>query len=347
MQTPVKSIIGKVSLVLLISAAFGMFFSFLFNGIESFHIKHLIYTIVYSLCIGGSIMLGCSMIGQYLSKRYPWEKNPKKTLWIILSCSMGYSALAITAINALFYTFAVGRFVLQDFIPMLVINGLICLLITFIFLTVIYGWKFFRRWKVSLVKEEKMQKELISYQYEMLRNQVNPHFLFNSLNVLTSLVENDQSAAIQFIHKLSEVYRYILDMKDHDFVSLEEEMQLVQSYIFMQKYRYAESLIVNIRLEDIQSDKVIPVSVQMLIENAIKHNIITKEMPLTIKLYKDEDYLICENNLQKKQTLSNRNGIGLNNIRDRYSFFAPLPFTYGEVENNFVVKLPLIKTDKP
>ncbi|MDP4184019.1 MAG: sensor histidine kinase [Bacteroidota bacterium] len=344
-----KSFLKKIIVILTVSFGFGLFFTFLFSGTVIFDTRHLTRIFWNSSVIGIGMWLGNDLIGTSLTKKYPWERDPKKALRIRIICSMGYSVVAVIAINLLLYYssyyFSVDRFIWKDFFSILKINGMIILLITFIIITVVYGIEFFKRWNISLINEERMQKEIISYQYEMLRNQVNPHFLFNSLNILTSLVENDPPAAVLFIRKLSEVYRYILDMKEHDLVSLDKEIKLVRSYIFMQKYRYGENLIVDFQLENTQSFKVIPVSVQMLIENAIKHNIITEEKPLSIKLYIENDYLICENTLQKKQAIRNRNGLGLNNIKERYSFFDRRSLHYGEEENKFVVKLPLIKNE--
>ena len=184
-------------------------------------------------------------------------------------------------------------------------------------------------------------------QYEALKNQVNPHFLFNSLNVLTSLVESDTEKSVKFIKQLSEVYRYVLEQKDKELVTVETEMKFVESYIFLQKIRYNKNLffIKDPEISGIGENlKIIPLSLQILVENAIKHNVISTEQPLTIEItFENNEYLIIKNNLQKRSTVNGSGNIGLNNIRSRYEYLSDKEFEVIEDSVSFMVKIPLIR----
>jgi len=200
---------------------------------------------------------------------------------------------------------------------------------------------FFKNWKEAAVQQEKLKREQLALQYETLKSQVNPHFLFNNLNSLTSLISSNPDKAIDFVKKLSEVYRYVLDQKDHELVALETELKFLESYIFLQKIRFETNLNVQIDVNP-GKFKVIPLSVQMLVENAIKHNEISDKNPLSIRIFSTEDdYLVVENRLQKKAG-SEGSGSGIQNIKDRYEFFTSKKVIISENTEKFIVSIPLL-----
>jgi LytS/YehU family sensor histidine kinase len=203
--------------------------------------------------------------------------------------------------------------------------------------------EFYRRWRIAILNEERLKREAITFQFESLKNQVNPHFLFNSLNVLTTLITKDAESSIRFVKQLSEVYRYVLDQNTKDITWLAEELQFLNSYIYLNKIRFNESFNVEINIVD-QDFQIIPLALQMLLENAIKHNIISEEKPLLVKIYDTGDYLVVENNLQKKSTMFDSNQIGLKNIQFRYEFLTRKKMEVTSDDSKFVVKLPKIKT---
>ena len=198
-------------------------------------------------------------------------------------------------------------------------------------------------WQQAASEKEKFEKESIVARYESLKSQVSPHFLFNSLNALTHLVYQDPDRAVNFIKQLSEVYRYVLDTRDKELVMLSEELSFIRSYLFLQDIRFGKKLIVIIG--EMDSDiRVAPLALQMLIENAIKHNVVSDEHPLTIRLYTAGGFLVVENNLQKK-TYSGEElsaGVGLENIRRRYAFLSNKKVSISENGTTFVVKLPIL-----
>ena len=168
--------------------------------------------------------------------------------------------------------------------------------------TAIYeGFFFYDRWRVSVIEQERLRRENIESQLAGLREQVNPHFLFNSLNTLVYLIPEDPARAVEFVRKLSKVYRYVLEIKDKRLISLQEELNFLESYIFLVKERFGESLMVEMDIpEERRNDQVVPLSMQMLFENAIKHNVISHEKPLTIRVFVENGRLVVSNNLQTK-----------------------------------------------
>jgi len=188
-----------------------------------------------------------------------------------------------------------------------------------------------------------LQKENLQSQFETLRSQVNPHFLFNSLNVLTSLIKIEPDLAEQFTIRLSMVYRYVLENKEKDLVTLETELDFLNAYTFLLDIRFSGKMKVEVNLtEDKLQLKVVPLALQLLIENAIKHNTFSRKQPLLVNVFSEGDYLIVENNLQMREAHVQSTGVGLNNIGSRYAYFTERKVISGEVDNKFVVKIPLL-----
>lgn len=188
-----------------------------------------------------------------------------------------------------------------------------------------------------------LQKENLQSQFEVLKQQVNPHFLFNSLNVLTSLIKVDPDTAEVFTEQLSKVYRYVLEQKDKDLVPLTTEMDCIKAYIFLLDIRFSGKVYVTVHFDESQIDaSVVPLSLQLLIENAIKHNTFSRKSPLNIELFIDDGYLKISNNLQSRKTQVKSTGIGLVNISKRYSLVSDTQPVFEITENEFIAKIPLI-----
>jgi sensor histidine kinase YesM len=188
-----------------------------------------------------------------------------------------------------------------------------------------------------------IQKELLLSKYETLKNQVNPHFLFNSFSVLSSLIETDSQKARKFLDKLSRMYRYILDNRDNQMIPLEKELKFTRDYLYLLKTRHEESLEVNIDLGSEVDHMMVPaLSLQMLIENAVKHNNFSVDDPLYINIYNEgEEYLVIQNKLRKKNSVVKSTKIGLENIKNRYNLQTDKNVIINEDSGFFTVKLPI------
>ena len=212
--------------------------------------------------------------------------------------------------------------------------------IAFLFITPIF---FFIPWQQSMKREFELREQNLIFQNETLKNQVNPHFLFNSLNTLSSLINTEVGIAGQFISKLSVIYRYILDNSSKLKVSLKEEIEFIKDYYYLHQIRNEGKIKLEI---DIRSEeyayKIIPISLQQLIENAIKHNMATQGKPLLINIYIEEQYIVVKNNIQKMATQVVSMNIGLKNLNERVTFVTGKEIIVAESEGNFLVKVPLI-----
>ncbi len=193
-------------------------------------------------------------------------------------------------------------------------------------------------------KAQLLEKEKALVMYESLKQQLNPHFLFNSLSSLSGLIEADQKMAGNFLEQMSKIYRYILKSRDSELVSLREEVDFVQTYISLQKTRFGDGLQVHIRIPD--SDKqlrIVPVTLQNLLENAIKHNVVDTEAPLIVEMTTDGGYLEVKNNLQRKKMLETSNKQGLASLRSLYKYLSRKPVEINETKTVFIIRIPLIE----
>lgn len=190
---------------------------------------------------------------------------------------------------------------------------------------------------------QQLEKEKTMVMYASLKQQLNPHFLFNSLTSLSGLIETDQEHAVGFLEQMSGIYRYILKNGDNETVSLKDEIAFVKLYIDLQQTRFKKGLQVNINIpDDVLHYKIAPVTLQNLIENAIKHNVIDATSPLVIDIFADQEYLVVQNNLQKKNMVETSNKKGLAQFQTLYRYLSDRPIIITESKENFTIKIPLV-----
>ncbi len=196
----------------------------------------------------------------------------------------------------------------------------------------------------KLKQKQVVIQERIKFQFENLKSQINPHFLFNSFSTLIALIESDQEEAIEYVDELSTLFRNILEYRDQDTIGIEEELSIIDNYFQIQRKRYGDNLELkidqNVRNE---SFKIPPMTLQLLIENAIKHNVVSKNKPLKIKVYLEEPFLFVENNLQLKNDEVKSTGIGIQNIIDRYKLISEKEIRITQTGDLFKVGLPIIR----
>jgi sensor histidine kinase YesM len=213
----------------------------------------------------------------------------------------------------------------------------------------VFGKEFFDRWKEELLNSERLRKERAEAQFENLKNQFNPHFLFNALTSLNSLISENPRLASEFVQQLAKVYRYVLQSREKEYVPLATEMSFVQHYIKLLQTRFQTMVQVVVDVAPEARERlIVPVTLQALIENAIKHNIINAQNPLCIKISStmenDAWYLVVENTLQRKQLVEGSNKQGLQNLQTLYSYITPLALDIraDEAAMTFTVRLPLL-----
>ena len=202
---------------------------------------------------------------------------------------------------------------------------------------------FFQRWKQSGIEAERLKREKVETQLESLKNQVNPHFLFNSLNTLTSLIPNDPNEAVEFVQRLAQVYRYVLDVNATRLIPLKKELDFIRSYLFLLQARHGDRLQVHIDIpEDYWNYQLIPLALQILIENAVKHNVVSKKHPLHVDIRVEAGRLIVSNPVFQKKYVSGSTGLGLKNIISRYNLLTNKTVEVEEEYEHFTVSIPLI-----
>ena len=293
------------------------------------------YFLLFNLNTEGSLFFD-----RYLNKKLPWFFFPKKrivvqfvfiVLWTFISIGIPFIAWYFINKQSLIYPLA----------PVIVFIGSVIFLVVFIGISMTLN--FFKQWNASLLDAEYYKQEKLKADYRVLQNQVNPHFLFNSLNVLISEIKHDPKTAVDFTRKLSKVYRYVLQSKNHDLISLKKELAFIDSFIFLHKVRIGDALeyVTHISEEALQL-QIPPLTLQILIENAIKHNVANEENVLKISIKSDgSDTLIVSNNLQIIDTVDSTY-TGLSNLSKRFELLKKNGFTFGEKEEKFVVNIPLI-----
>lgn len=273
----------------------------------------------------------------YALPKFTTNKNDKSFLntKLLLSVFMGMAVMIILVIahQELFLASQMDAPIMFE------LRGVLINLIIYMFLHLLF--QNYRAQKISIELERTISVNL-GAQYELLKQQVNPHFLFNSLNTLKSMVEMQDPNSADFILKLSDFYRFTLESRKMDLISLQEELQILDSYIYLLKARFEEGFVVTneINKKDYNA-KIPPFTLQLLIENSIKHNVVSLDKPLLIKLYTQNNFVIVENPIQiKKGTLST--GVGLDNINRRFLHLLDNEINIEKTETIFKVKIPLI-----
>lgn len=278
-----------------------------------------------------------------INKKFPIDSFPVKHLIVML---IFFSFLASSAI---LFVFLINK-IFGNITPhyWTVMKGVhIVIILCTLFITALHeGIFLFHKWKNSLFVTEKLEKENIIAHYEALKNQVNPHFLFNSLGILSSLIQTNPENALEYINQFSKTYRYILDVSNKDAVSVKEEMEFINSYIYLHKIRFGKNLQFKSEIKSNHLNKfILPLSLQIPVENAIKHNEISDKHPLDILICEENNYIIIKNNLNLKFRKDTSKSIGLKNLADRYKFISNTQPKFYKQENNFISEIPIISAD--
>lgn len=304
--------------------------------------KYFVISFLYAFIITIANVAGFDI----LYSKFSWDKDAKKLVVIGVIGSVLWSTLAFFTARFSHLIFIEGysieQFVKQESFETYLFSMFIAFIITLAF----HAFYFYKALQDIKLKQKTFESQSHSAKFDALKNQLDPHFLFNSLNVLSALIDEDPEKAQDFTIGLSQVYRYVLDQKHKDLVHIRDEIKFAETYLELLKMRFEDSINVDIdnKLSEIDA-KVIPLSLQLLLENTIKHNSISEKFPLHIKIYVEQNFLVVKNNFQPKlgQPKQKRNGIGLDNIKSRYKLFTDENCEINKTENTFLVKLPLLQ----
>ena len=279
----------------------------------------------------------------YVNEKVKWGRLLKYRLPLSALGGIGLTMIGIVFARVTIHLFFEGRS-WQSFVEgERAIFYVVALLITFVVSLFFHAIYFYKRWQEKRVKEQKIIAGSASARFDALKNQLDPHFLFNSLNVLTSLIDEDPKQAQRFTTSLSKVYRYVLEQKNKDLVTVEEELAFARTYVRLLKMRFEDGL--HFEIPDSVSNpeaKIVPLSLQLLLENAVKHNVVTSSRPLALKVFEEGDRLVVSNNLQEKQVIKKSSGVGLQNIQQRYRILSNRDVLIEKSESDFEVRLPIL-----
>jgi hypothetical protein len=304
-------------------------------------------SLLYSFSYFFGLWLANGYAVDWLNQRIGWER-PLRRLLLTVAASLVVSLLVLVAVPE-FYSVVLhhhapgqvlrqGQFWAQASFP---------LLFTAIISLFLHSRSFMLGWREATVRAERLEKESAVARLDSLRRQVDPHFLFNSLNALTSLVEEEPQRAVRFIRQLSSVYRYVLDSQSQELVPLTEELAFAEAYVFLQQTRLGDALQVELPAlpPEAAGFYLPPLALQLLLENALKHNAAYQAEPLRLRVQLDaaQQQLTVQNTLRPRRLAPGEvSGRGLANLRARYAFLTPRPLEAGPVGEEFVVTLPLL-----
>lgn len=278
---------------------------------------------------------------RFLNRTYTWKKQGilRSFIELITAILIGVSiAVFITSLAHLINNYE------EDLLRTYVFNSIVFAVCNVSIMIIFEAWIFFIAESESEKRNKELMKELTQIRFEVLKNQMNPHFMFNSLNVLTGLIETEPEKSQRFIEEFSSIYRYVLDTIEQQVVTLEKELEFARSYMYLQQIRHGDFLdfSVNIRSE-LLSYYLPPMSLQVVLENAIKHNQVSEELPLHIEILGGESDLIVTNSLQPKMTFGKSTGIGQKNLEKRYALVCEREPEFQVKTDKYRVILPLLK----
>ncbi|MEA3460232.1 MAG: histidine kinase [Bacteroidota bacterium] len=326
---------GILGLALLITLVF-------FRNYEDFGEFMLSYAWAVVIC--ATQWLGNSYIYGLLDKKYSWQDHLVKRAIYGSLALIAYSATAYLAVQMIMYKLVTGSLP-DNPVSWGLRSSYVAILISFIISLIFVAVAFFQYWKKSLVDAEKFKAEMLMYKYEALQNQINPHFLFNSFNVLSDLVYEDQEKATDFIRQLSQLFRYVLDSRDKELVPIKEELEFVEAYSYLLQTRFEDKLSIVLDFEAREHEMIVPMTLQLLIENCVKHNEISALQPLSVQILRREEYLKVENNLQAKPEEIDSRKTGLSNIRQQFRYFTDKEIIISQTEHSFAVEVPVLKLE--
>jgi len=328
--------------VVIISLVTGTLFLYSYCPKCIFDLKTMLVNSGYSIMLGAGLFHNGLTLRKWVGPYFSWLKHPGRSALIAVVTTLIYSSFVIFFTNWLWFVKVSGypiewlwkgtgkSIITSEFILLSITSG------------IVYARIFFAQWKQAIHEKEALKREALELQYQVLSHQVNPHFLFNSLNVLNSLIDVDPTAAKQFVVDLSMFYRELLSFKEKEIVEVAEEISFLNRYLKLQQKRFGNKMKFELDVEGVEGF-LIPMTLQMLAENAIKHNVVSADKPLTFTIkYGGDGFLIAENNLQKKEASPESSFIGLNNLKERYQYMTGKEMIVSDSDGKFSVKIPLI-----
>lgn len=322
----------------------GMFIFVFFSKEKS--VENLFLYLMISAMYSFPLAIGNGLLNDMLSKKYSWVGETRKRTVLGVICTLILNVALVFIINYINFI-VIQKEDFDDFFSgTIAINNWFTINIALLISAILHAKGFMEEWKKSTRKEiveQKLIARSANAQFETLKNQLDPHFLFNSLNVLSALIDENPDQAQHFTASMSKIYRYILEQKDKELVSVKEEIEFAKTYCELLETRFEDSVSFRFDVSDeVLKLCVVPLSLQLLLENCIKHNYATSQKPLEITIYSEQGYLLIQNNLQTREQVKESSGIGLANIVQRYALITNQNVFIEKSADFFRVKIPLL-----
>jgi len=303
---------------------------------------------MFTFLITGSISIANLSTMAYLQNKFPWDKFMlKRIVYELLITSFNATVLIVLLSFVFYLLFGLESMKIESLGVLIFDNILTALVVNIVVMSIVEGIYLFRQWRVTQLQVERLKRESVEAQLSVLKNQVNPHFLFNSLNTLSSIIPCSPDKAVEFVNKFSKIFRYVLDIKEETVIKLGDELEFINSYYFLQKIRFGEALTLTVNVEAGKlNDYIPPLSIQILVENALKHNEVSDAFPLEILIYSEADMLIIKNKIRKKESDVQSTGLGLKNLTDRYNHFTTAKPSFYMKNDEYIAKIPILKDDE-
>lgn len=306
-------------------------------------VDDLLTSFMYNFFYGIPLTFVNGYFFDYANDKVPWEKQPKRRVFLGVVGSIVLTMATLVFLNLILWVFIWGK----DYSVLWDRNGrdfyLVGLIITIIISVTVHAIGFFKEIQREKLISERLRKEKLATELSALRSHVDPHFLFNSFNVLSGLIDEDTDKAQEFLAGLSKIYRYVLEQRNDETTTVWDELAFAKQYLDLQKMRFENSIEVDTKINPAVMGRKLPsLSLQLLLENAIKHNGFSDESPLKIKIVEEDDMLVVTNSVQSRTKISESAGMGLQNINDRYALLSKKEIFVESNDEFFTVKLPLI-----
>lgn len=332
--------------VLWISLAVALFFFTFFTSEKDQTLTNALLTLAVTLMYSLVISVGNGIVNSELDRRFSWTGETRIRVLLGVVFSLIVNVGLVLVCNYVNFVFLQGIDPSTFFSGEMAVSNWLIINITLLIAAILHAKGFMEAWKKAS-KQEVVEQKIIARsanaQFESLKNQLDPHFLFNSLNVLSSLIDENPEQAQRFTASMSKIYRYVLEQKDKELVTVEEEIEFAKTYCNLLKTRFENSVEFEFDVPaEVKNHYVVPLSLQLLLENCIKHNYATSQNPLRIKIFCDDGFLQVENNLQKREQVKESAGIGLANIVQRYSLLSTKQVRIDQSETFFRVKIPIL-----
>ncbi|MFN0729191.1 2TM domain-containing protein [Polaribacter gochangensis] len=313
---------------------------------QQFTIKGVGIIFLFSAMYSFGLGLGNGMINEYLNTKWSWVDQTNQRLTAGIIATIFYTIIIVLLIHYVQYVLILGNNFEEFFFGELFLVHVFTILGALAIAVFFHARGFMINWKASQTQKSNKQEIVAKTEtakFESLKNQIDPHFLFNSLNVLTSLIGENPKQAERFTTKLSKVYRYVLEQRNKELIPLSEELQFARTYMELLQMRFEDAIQFDIPSEISNEElKIVPLSLQLLLENAVKHNVVSSSKPLQLRIFEENGALIIENNVNHKEAIGKSTKIGLRNITDRYFLLTKRSVEITNDNIVFRVSLPLL-----